>query len=187
MKVAVITSPHFFVEENAILNAMFEEGLNTLHIRKPDSEPIFCERLLTLLDHKWYDRIIVNDHFYLKNEYNLKGIHLSSRNPELPRGYKGFYTRSCDLYNIDEWKDKCGYVFLDINPAVLHRAQADHHISRNVYAKDIHSIDDILQAKEYGFGGVVLEDIIWDQFDFHESSNYKDLVDWFHELKKAAE
>ena len=100
MKLIVATSPSFFVEENAILEAFFDEGLDYLHLRKPDSDPIYCERLLTLLNKKWHKHIVTNDHFYLKDEYDLKGIHISARHPELPKGYEGFYTRSC--YTIEE-------------------------------------------------------------------------------------
>ena len=49
MKVYLITTDKFFVEENIIINALFEEGLDALHLRKPFSEPVLCERLLTLI------------------------------------------------------------------------------------------------------------------------------------------
>lgn len=187
MKLIVATSPEFFVEENAILDELFKEGLDGLHIRKPNSEPIYCERLLTLTKPMWYSRIVVEDHFYLKSEYNLKGIHLNPRNPNMPYGYKGFFSRSCDLYDIENWKEQCGYVFLDINPEVLHRAEADNHIDKKVFARGIKSVDDVKLMKRLGFGGVVLDDILWNQFDFHESSNYTYLIDFYKKIKKAAE
>ena len=119
MKIVVATPPFFFVEENTILQTLFEEGLDMLHIRKPDSEPIFCERLLTLMPNKWYHRIIVNDHFYLQNEYGLKGIHLSERNPVEPKGYKGFITCSCTAEDLNKGNDRYGYVVLDATPSEI--------------------------------------------------------------------
>ena len=49
MKLILLTPPDFFVEEDKILTALFEEGLDLLHLRKPDTEPVYSERLLTLL------------------------------------------------------------------------------------------------------------------------------------------
>ena len=49
MKLILITTPTYFVEEDKIITALFEEGLDTLHLRKPDTAPMFAERLLTLI------------------------------------------------------------------------------------------------------------------------------------------
>ena len=49
MKLVLITPPKFFIEEDKILTALFEEGLDILHLRKPDSAPMYSERLLTLI------------------------------------------------------------------------------------------------------------------------------------------
>ena len=46
MKLILITTPTYFVEEDKIITALFEEGLDTLHLRKPDTAPMFAERLL---------------------------------------------------------------------------------------------------------------------------------------------
>ena len=49
MKLIIMTKATFFVEEDKILTTLFEEGLENLHLYKPNSEPVFSERLLTLL------------------------------------------------------------------------------------------------------------------------------------------
>ena len=100
MKLILQTSPHFFVEEDKILATLFDEGLDLLLLRKPDTEPIYSERLLTLLPEKYHDRVIVHDHFYLKDEFNLLGIHLNKANPIPPSNYKGPIARSC--YSLKE-------------------------------------------------------------------------------------
>ena len=113
MKLIILTPPDFFVEEDKIINSLFEEGLDLLHLRKPDSEPVYSERLLTLLPEEYHKQIVVHDHFYLKEEFNLKGIHLNSRNPKAPEGYKGHLSRS--LHSLDELRNErkdYDYVFL---------------------------------------------------------------------------
>ena len=75
MKLILITPPNYFVEEDKIITALFEEGLDILHLRKPDTAPMYAERLLTLIPKQYHKRIVVHDHFYLKEEFHLKGIH----------------------------------------------------------------------------------------------------------------
>ncbi|MBQ0142206.1 MAG: thiamine phosphate synthase [Prevotellaceae bacterium] len=187
MKLIVATCPSFFVEENAILEALFEEGMDYLHLDKPDSEPIYCERLLSLLNNRWHKRIIVNDHFYLRNEYNLRGIHLSKRHPELPNSYVGFYTRTCyTIEEIDYWKKRANYVIAnDINDETLHRYKMAGVIDSKVAAHQLHSIEEIKKIRDAGFGAIVVQDLLWNQFDFHQSNNYKVLIDIFRKIRKA--
>ena len=94
MKLILITTPHYFVEEDQIITNLFDEGLDVLHLRKPDTASVYAERLLTLIPEKYRKRIVMHDHFYLKNEYKLKGIHLSSRNPIVPDKYVGHVSAS---------------------------------------------------------------------------------------------
>lgn len=89
MKLILITKPTYFVEEDKIITTLFDEGLDYLHLRKPDTAPVYAERLLTLIPEKYRKRIVVHGHFYLKEEYNLKGIHLNHRNPVAPDNYSG--------------------------------------------------------------------------------------------------
>lgn len=49
MKLIVVTAPTFFVEEDKIITALFEEGLDILHLRKPETPAMYSERLLTLI------------------------------------------------------------------------------------------------------------------------------------------
>ena len=111
MKLILITTPEYFVEEDQILNALFEEGLDTLHLRKPGTEAVYAERLLTLIPEKYHKKIVIHDHFYLCNEYKLKGIHLNSRNPIAPDNYSGHISASCHtLEEVQEDKKTCEYV-----------------------------------------------------------------------------
>ena len=69
MKLILITTPTYFVEEDKIITTLFDEGLDILHLRKPDTAPVYAERLLTLIPEKYHKRIVVHDDFYLKEEY----------------------------------------------------------------------------------------------------------------------
>ena len=72
MKLVIMTKATFFVEENQILTTLFEEGMENLHLYKPGAEPVYSERLLTLLPDDYHKKISVHDHFYLREEYGLR-------------------------------------------------------------------------------------------------------------------
>lgn len=49
MKLVVMTKSTYFVEEDKILTALFEEGLDNLHISKNENSTLYLERLLSLI------------------------------------------------------------------------------------------------------------------------------------------
>ena len=202
MKLIILTPPDFFVEEDKIINSLFEEGLDLLHLRKPDSEPVYSERLLTLLPEEYHKQIVVHDHFYLKEEFNLKGIHLNSRNPKAPEGYKGHLSRS--LHSLDELRNErkdYDYVFLSpifdsiskssyhaaFDEATLKQAHEEGLIDKNVMALGGITIDNMNKIREYGFGGVVILGDLWNWFNIHSTKDYKELINHFRRLRKAAD
>ena len=113
MKLAIMTKSTFFVEEDKILSSLFDEGMDNLHLFKPGSSPMYAERLLTLLPEDYLRKITVHDHYYLKQEYDLAGIHIDDPLAPVPDGYKGKFSRTCtDLSMLKEMKKKSNYVFL---------------------------------------------------------------------------
>ena len=86
MKLIVVTTPTFFVEEDKIITALFEEGLDVLHLRKPETPAMYSERLLTLIPDKYHRRIVTHEHFYLKEEFkDRKSTRLNSSHPNPSR------------------------------------------------------------------------------------------------------
>lgn len=198
MKLAIMTKPTFFVEEDKILTTLFEEGMENLHLRKPESSPIYAERLLSLLSENFYRRITVHDHFYLKNEYGLGAIHIDTPNTPLPEGYKGKFSRTCtELCQLKDAKKKAEYVFLNVNSnennilsseiisQELKNAAKNGMIDKHVYAIGGMNIDNVKVAKDFGFGGVVICEDLWERFDIHNEINYKRLINHFEKLYKA--
>ena len=200
MKIVLMTKSTFFVEEDKILTALFDEGLDNLHLNKPGAAPVYTERLLTLLPDDIYGKTTVHEHFYLKEEYGLRGIHLDDASSPLPEGYKGKYSRTC--FNIDDIREarrKTEYVFLkdtfaacedahanELHNARLERAASLGLIDKKVYAFGGVNIDNIRMAKELGFGGIVICSDIWNKFDIHHQRDYKELISHFERIRKAA-
>ena len=200
MKLAIMTKSTFFVEEDKILSSLFDEGLDDLHLFKPGSSPMYSERLLTLLPEDYYRKITVHDHFYLKQEYDLAGIHLDNPTDNLPDGYKGKFSRTCtDLSQLKEMKKKSQYVFLknifdciefkeeksSFSLQQLELAAGNGLIDKKVYALGGMSLENIKIAKALGFGGVVICGNLWNRFDIHNEKDYKELIAHFEKLRKA--
>ena len=200
MKLVIMTKSTFFVEEDKILASLFDEGMDNLHLFKPGSSPMYSERLLTLLPEDYYKKITVHDHFYLKQEYDLAGIHLDNYSDPVPEGYKGKYSRTCtDLSLLKEMKKKSQYVFLKnifdciefkeekstFTLSQLELAAKEGLIDKKVYALGGMNLENIKIAKALGFGGVVVCGDLWNRFDIHNEKDFKELMAHFEKLRKA--
>lgn len=200
MKLIIMTKSTFFVEEDKILTTLFEEGMDSLHLNKPGAEPIYSERLLTLLADDYYSKITVHDHYYLKEEFRLKGIHIGDAFSELPAGYKGNVSRTCHSTDeLREAKKRSNYVFLSnifdsqseaskkatFSMAELQQAAQQGLIDKKVYALGGMNLDNIKMAKDLGFGGVVICGDLWNRFDIHNELDYRELINHFARLRKA--
>ncbi len=202
MKLIVITTPTFFIEEDKIITALFEEGLDTLHLRKPETSAMYCERLLTLIPSKYHRRIVTHEHFYLKEEFDLMGIHLNARNQKEPHDYDGHL--SCSCHSTEEVKRKkhfYDYVFLSpiydsiskvnhystYTPEELRQAQRERIIDQKVMALGGINEDNLLEIKDFGFGGAVVLGDIWNKFDAYSARNYRGIIQHFKKLKKLAD
>ena len=178
MKLIVVTAPTFFVEEDKIITALFEEGLDILHLRKPETPAMYSERLLTLIPQKYHKRIITHEHFYLQEEFSLMGIHLNTRNPKEPHDYSGHI--SCTCHSLDEVRNKKHfYDYLFLSPIYncitktgvtsgftaeeLRQAEKSKIIDSKVMALGGITSDNILEIKDYGFGGAVIMGDLWNK------------------------
>lgn len=191
MKLVLMSTPNFFVEEHHILTALFDEGLEMVHLDKPNSEPVFCERLLSLLPESYRRLIVTHDHFYLQNEYELKGIHLSERNPQVPAGYKGCVSCSCDsLDSLSQAKKDRDHVLFDVTDidlSTLKDASKRKLIDKKVFATGDIDLDNVSQIADCGFGGVVLQEAVWKRFDIHNTQDFKEIINYFRKVRRAVD
>lgn len=202
MRLILISTPTYFVEEDKIITTLFEEGLDTLHLRKPDTPPVYAERLLTLIPEKFRKRIVVHGHFYLKDEYKLRGIHINKRNPRPPTNYSGHISCSCHtLEEVAARKSLCSYVFLSpiynsiskdgymsgFTDEQLRAAAKSGVIDRKVVALGGIDETNIRQVRDYGFGGAAVLGSIWQKFDPALDYSYKTLIEQFRKLKRLAD
>lgn len=202
MKLIVVTAPTFFVEEDKIITALFEEGLDILHLRKPETPAMYSERLLTLIPQKYHKRIITHEHFYLQEEFSLMGIHLNTRNPKEPHDYSRHI--SCTCHSLDEVRNKKHfYDYLFLSPIYncitktgvtsgftaeeLRQAEKSKIIDSKVMALGGITSDNILEIKDYGFGGAVIMGDLWNKFNACTDRDYLEVIRHFKKLKEMAD
>ena len=110
----IITLPWLFVGEATRIVALLQRReVDYVHIRKPGARREDMEKLVESIPQAYRNRIVLHDHFPLAEKYQLFGIHLNRRNPDVSRGWKGSVSRSChSLEEVVRWKDRCDYVTL---------------------------------------------------------------------------
>ena len=202
MKLIVVTAPTFFVEEDKIITTLFEEGLDILHLRKPETPAMYSERLLTLIPDKYHKRIVTHEHFYLQEEFSLMGIHLNARNPNEPHDYSGHISCSChSMEEIQSKKHFYDYLFLSpvydcitkngvtsgFTAEELRQAGKSKIVDNKVMALGGITPDNILEIKDYGFGGAVVMGDLWNKFDACTDRDYLEIIRHFKKLKKMAD
>ncbi len=194
MKLIVITSPEFLINEADAINGLFRAGLQVLHLRKPNASAGEIENLIRQIDSKYRNRIVLHEHFLLAERYCLKGIHLNMRNSKVPVGYKGHVSCSCHtMEEVSKWKPVCDYIFLSpifdsiskteyraaFTSTDLLKARNDGVIDSKVIALGGICKRNMAEAKEMGFGGVAVLGDIWNHLG-------KDFISHFMTLKRAA-
>lgn len=194
MQLIAITSEKFIDNEAETINALFEAGLERLHLRKPHASANECERLILSIGIKWYGRISLHDHFGLAKKYGIGGLHLNSRNPQPPYGFAGMLSRSChSLKEIAEEKYKYDYLFLSpvfdsiskqgytakFGGGALQAAARNGSIGDNVIALGGITPERIEEAAACNFGGAAVLGYLW-------ADSVEETLERFRTLQTAA-
>ena len=200
MRLIIITTEKFFDGEAEAVNLLFENGMAILHFRKPFASQDETEKFIKLINRDFHSLIVLHDHYELSDLYNLKGIHLNSRNqveyPPSGDGKRGF-SMSCSRHSLEDVTASrfYDYVFLSpvfdsiskvgykqaFTPQQLIEAKERNIINENVIALGGITAENIPLAHRYGFGGVAVLGALW--LDFAGDRNVNELLKRFYELK----
>ena len=187
MKWITITSPEFLSGEATFIGKLFLQGLDLLHLRKPEASLEAYKQLLLQIPEQWHSRIVLHEHFELAEEYKLHGIHLNRRCSVVPNAYHG--SISCSCHTIEEvitQKDSKNYVFLSpifdsiskvgyhaaFSPTSLKQAAVENVIDEKVIALGGITANNIPLVKEWHFGGVALLGDIWKRMSDPQVDEY---------------
>jgi len=187
MEFVVFSSVDKIHSEIQMVQKMFDEGLETFHLRKPKFSTSELEEYMNSLPERYHHKVILHTHHKLAKNFKVKGIHLGHKhrkkkyNSNLKirilklRHSSWIITRSCHkLRNLIDEAGKYSYVFLSpVFDSVSRQAHSGNFgkralqdlLSKNsvkVYA--LGGIDEtrVEEAFEMGFYGVAALGSIWE-------------------------
>lgn len=187
MKWIIITSPEFLSGEAIFIDKLFSQGLDLLHLRKPEASLEAYKRLLLQIPKHWYSRIVLHEHFALAEKFGLHGIHLNRRCSQVPDSFRGSISCSCHtLEEVKKQKASKDYVFLSpifdsiskvgyhaaFSPTLLKQAAVENVIDEKVIALGGITAKNIPLVKEWHFGGVALLGDIWKRMSDPQVDEY---------------
>ena len=191
--VIVITKPEFFEgEAEQIVQLLDSDKADIVHIRKPlvslaDSARGLelaelaglerLERLIQALPARVYGRLVLHDCFDLALKYQLHGVHLNSRHPQPPEGFRGAISISChSLKELAECRKK-PYAYMSLSPIFDSISKPGYHsaftaeeiakarrqglIDERVMALGGVTFDKVNDVLKMGFGGAMILGDAW--------------------------
>ena len=88
-------------------------GWQRVHVRKPGAPDEAVEAFVGGIPAELRHRLTFHDHFHLAARLGVGGVHLNSRNPAPPAGWRGMVSASChSLGEVERWRGKVDYMFL---------------------------------------------------------------------------
>lgn len=188
----IITTPDFFSNEAELVNLLFDNGLQRLHLRKPDSSLSEYESLICQINSDYWSKIVLHDHLDIADKYGVCGVHLNRRNNIVPNNFNGLISKSLHteteliaekncydyvtLSPIFDSVSKLGY-----NSAFSHEKLLEMRenglIDSHVIALGGITPHNIAMLPQYGFGGAMVLGALWNLKDSQSSflKMFKDL------------
>ena len=191
MKLAVATRPHFFIEEDKIITRLFEEGLDYLLLRKSHPHPQYIERLLNLIPSKYHKKIFVCNYPRFSQEYKFAGqlINIDEDRVDVHSIKGKIVSNSNNLQQLDELKKRYDIVYFGPLGRTFYQSAELNEYGKKVINKKVWAYGEldecnIKKLAQYKFGGVILDQMLWGKFDACRSTDFSELINYFHKLQK---
>ena len=84
MRIIAITLPYAIDSEATIIRRLLANGIDIIHLRKPEADIDYCRHLLSQLAEDERAKIVIHDYPTLYDEFALRGIHLNRYITHLP-------------------------------------------------------------------------------------------------------
>ncbi|SMP02310.1 thiamine phosphate synthase [Chryseobacterium profundimaris] len=152
--IIVITPEEIVQNETEIINELFQEGLDLLHIRKPFMNLEEMKNFIQKINSEFHHRLVLHSHYDLAESYNISRHHFREidRHNELYKSLtdKTISTSVHDIETFNELSENWEYAFIGpVFPS----------ISKKGYGKDSEILNDIKKrdnqnAKLIALGGI---------------------------------
>ena len=212
LKFTLITNPYDVTFETDIINRLFREGLDELHLRKPDYTKDDYMEFIERIDPEHHSKLVLHSYYTLVHNYDIRKIHLNynwRKNPAMRfflnqavllgkkirksttvNNYKSLYAAKP---GIDELI--MGPVFSKISNSINNQLVKTETLEKALSHSKVPVIglggvgaDTLGFFKSVGFDGIALQSSIWRSMDpikaFIEVRDYDMQVET--RLRKAA-
>ncbi|TDQ11337.1 thiamine phosphate synthase [Pedobacter metabolipauper] len=177
MELVVISKPVYFDGEANLINRLFNEGLQILHLRKEYTDLSEYSRLISAIDNQYHNRIALHQFHELSGVFDICRLHFPEKmrkNPDFnPSSYTG-NTLSTSIHDLDDLKNLSGFDYTFFSPVFNslskpgYAGAVDTHFSLpakinriKVMALGGIDADKIDQLNALNFDGAVLLGALW--------------------------
>ena len=182
----LITEPDFIPDEEKFINAFFNEGLEILHLRKPEATALQMHELISKIDEKFHSRIMIHSHYELFETFKIRGVHFTENSKGQIRSYEKVQCKkSLAVHELSDLKcvdNSIDYVFLSplfssVSKAGYSKqwnfesikAELSEYRNFKVMALGGITLDNVKQVKELGFDDFALLGSIWEPIKANHS------------------
>ena len=172
----IISNPTAVANEINTIHALFENGLELFHIRKPEFSEEEMKAFVAAIGLEFRNRLVLHSYHHLAKEFGINRIHFSSTNrPDNFQKAEGF-TVSTSTHSIEEFNalsEDFGYAFLspvfksiskeNYEPKTNWATEIKKRINFQTKLIGLSGIQDtnLHQALQLGFDEVALLGSIW--------------------------
>ena len=181
MKLLAISSPEFIPDEARIINGLFREGLEYMHIRKPGSSVAQLKILLSGIEKAFANRIAIHQHHELALEFEITRLHLTESERKTKDLYtlenlkkRGFFL-STSVHNLKEMKtlnNHFSYTFFGPVFDSISKEGYKSALNKDFFLEEKHKsipamalggidISNIQQVRKMNFDGAAILGALW--------------------------
>ncbi len=154
----IITEEFYTEGEADLINAFLENGVEGLHIRKPNTTLLEMRNFISKINPCYYSQIVLHQHHNLANEFGITRLHFSENNRQNKdiSLWKEAFRLSTSTHSIEEFNQLPSYWEYAFFSPIF------ESISKLGYGVNESKLSDILQrtntqVKMIALGGITLE------------------------------
>ncbi|RWW91881.1 thiamine phosphate synthase [Flavobacterium cerinum] len=95
----IITNPGAIANEVSIIHKLFDEGMELLHIRKPELSRLEFIQFVNSIDKEYYSKLVLHQYYEITDDYDITMLHITEKN------------RSAFYDDTNKLTEKAGMVF----------------------------------------------------------------------------
>lgn len=176
--IIVISPEEIVLNETEIINELFQEGLDLLHIRKPFIVQNEMKNFIQKIDSKFHSQVVLHSHYDLAENFNISRFHF--REIDRKNGlYQSFIDKTIstsvhDIESFNHLNKEWEYAFISpVFPSISKKGYGENsNILKDIKKRDNSNVklialggineNNIHQVFDNNIDGVALLGAIWE-------------------------